>query len=75
VLSLELRKSKQKIEGQKRGFGEQSFSPCRDKNEWKPWEISELKQGSSPIYHSFICKSLEHKIYDYPHKSTAHEMF
>jgi hypothetical protein len=32
-------------------------------------------QGSSPIYHCFICNSLEHKIYDCPHKLATQEMF
>ncbi len=32
-------------------------------------------QRSSPIYHYFICNSLEHKIYDCPHKLAAQEMF
>ncbi len=32
-------------------------------------------QGSSLVYRCFICNSLEHKIYDYPHKLTTQYMF
>jgi hypothetical protein len=32
-------------------------------------------QRSSSIYHCFICNSLKHKVYEYPHKLVAQEMF
>jgi hypothetical protein len=32
-------------------------------------------KSSSIIYYCFICNSVKHKIYNYPHKDMAHAMF
>ncbi len=48
VLSLEPRKSKQQIEGQRKSFNEWSFSLSREKNEWKPWKTWEPKSKKFP---------------------------
>jgi hypothetical protein len=31
--------------------------------------------GGPTIYHCLICGSLDHKIYDFPHKHVTHEIF
>ncbi len=74
-MSLEPIKSKQQFEGQFFfSVNEVSFQTWRGMS-GNHGKQGNQNQGSSPIYRCFICNSLEHKIYDCPHKLVAQEMF
>jgi hypothetical protein len=48
ALSLEPKNFRQQIEGQKKSFSERNFSPCRERNKWKPRETNKLKLRKFP---------------------------